>query len=183
MRIEELREPRKLTRAELGDISGVDARQIAAYELNAIWPGPEITLALPKPFGSNWANPLRPLWDSNHPESLHRGTISNPGSTPKGHELPQEAGSLRRHLRDFPQLRLSRLLSRRNTLRLYEQSRDWLRTDNSSGPLATACTGRLTTPLANRSTAEALLLGISFWMLRFSFLTRMGTVLGWRCLW
>lgn len=30
---------------------------------------------------------------------------------------------------------------------------------------------------------EALLLGISFWMLRFSFLTTTGSVFGWRCLW
>jgi transcriptional regulator with XRE-family HTH domain len=50
VRIEELRDARKLTRAELAELLGVDARQIAAYELDGMWPGPEIATALTKAF-------------------------------------------------------------------------------------------------------------------------------------
>jgi transcriptional regulator with XRE-family HTH domain len=49
-RIEELRDARKLTRAKLAELLGVDTRQIAAYELNGMWPGPEVALALTKAF-------------------------------------------------------------------------------------------------------------------------------------
>jgi transcriptional regulator with XRE-family HTH domain len=58
-RIEELREARKLTRAELAELLGVDTRQIAAYELNGMWPGPEMASALTKAFHVE----LRDLYD------------------------------------------------------------------------------------------------------------------------
>jgi transcriptional regulator with XRE-family HTH domain len=49
-RIEELRDARRLTRAGLAELLGVDARQIAAYELNGMWPGPEMAIALAEAF-------------------------------------------------------------------------------------------------------------------------------------
>jgi transcriptional regulator with XRE-family HTH domain len=58
-RIEELRDARKLTRIELAELLGVDARQIAAYELNGMWPGPETASALAKAFHIE----LRDLYD------------------------------------------------------------------------------------------------------------------------
>lgn len=58
-RIEELRDARKLTRAELAELLGIDARQIAAYELNGMWPGPEMASALTKAFHID----LRDLYD------------------------------------------------------------------------------------------------------------------------
>ena len=58
-RIEELRDARKLTRAELAELLSVDARQIAAYELNGMWPGPEMASALTKAFQIE----LRDLYD------------------------------------------------------------------------------------------------------------------------
>lgn len=58
-RIEELRDARKLTRLELAEFLGIDARQIAAYELNGMWPGPEMASALTKAFHIE----LRDLYD------------------------------------------------------------------------------------------------------------------------
>jgi len=58
-RIEELRDARKLTRLELAEMLNVDARQIAAYELNGMWPGPEMAAALTKAFQIE----LRDLYD------------------------------------------------------------------------------------------------------------------------
>jgi transcriptional regulator with XRE-family HTH domain len=58
-RIEELRDARKLTRAELAELLGVDTRQIAAYELNGMWPGPEVASALARAFHIE----LRDLYD------------------------------------------------------------------------------------------------------------------------
>jgi transcriptional regulator with XRE-family HTH domain len=58
-RIEELRDARRLTRAGLAEQLGVDARQIAAYELNGMWPGPEVALALTEAFHID----LRDLYD------------------------------------------------------------------------------------------------------------------------
>jgi ribosome-binding protein aMBF1 (putative translation factor) len=49
-RIGELRDARKLTRAELAELLGVDARQVASYELSGMWPRPEIASALTKAF-------------------------------------------------------------------------------------------------------------------------------------
>lgn len=51
VRIEELRNALKLTRAQLADILDVDARQIAAYELEGVWPSPEMASALKTAFG------------------------------------------------------------------------------------------------------------------------------------
>lgn len=51
VRIEELRNALKLTRAQLADILDVDVRQIAAYELEGVWPSPEMASALKAAFG------------------------------------------------------------------------------------------------------------------------------------
>ncbi len=58
-RIEELRDAHKLTRAELAELLSVDARQIAAYDLNEVWHGPEMASALTKAFHIE----LRDLYD------------------------------------------------------------------------------------------------------------------------
>lgn len=59
VRIEELRNALKLTRVQLAEILGVDTRQIAAYELDGMWPSPEIASALMKAFNIE----LRDLYD------------------------------------------------------------------------------------------------------------------------
>jgi transcriptional regulator with XRE-family HTH domain len=58
-RIGELRDARKLTRVELAELLGVDARQVASYELSGMWPRPEIASALTKAFQIE----LRDLYD------------------------------------------------------------------------------------------------------------------------
>ena len=50
VRIEELRNAVKLTRAQLAEILGVDTRLIAACELDGTWPNPEMASALMKAF-------------------------------------------------------------------------------------------------------------------------------------
>ena len=70
-RIEELRDARKLTRAELAELVGVDARQIAAYELNGMWPGPEAASALSKAFKIE----LRDLYDLTSTRIIPRLSI------------------------------------------------------------------------------------------------------------
>jgi transcriptional regulator with XRE-family HTH domain len=50
VRIEELRNALKLTRAQLAEVLGMDTRQIAAYELEGMWPSPEMASALMKAF-------------------------------------------------------------------------------------------------------------------------------------
>jgi transcriptional regulator with XRE-family HTH domain len=58
-RIEELLDARKLMRVELAELMGVDARQIAAYELSGMWPGPKMASALTEAFHIE----LRDLFD------------------------------------------------------------------------------------------------------------------------
>jgi transcriptional regulator with XRE-family HTH domain len=59
VRIEELRNALRLTRAQLAEVLGVDTRQVAAYELDGAWPGPEMASKLMKAFGID----LRDLYD------------------------------------------------------------------------------------------------------------------------
>ena len=59
VRTEELRIAVRLTRAQLAERLGVDTRQVAAYELEGIWPGPEAADALAKAFNIE----LRDLYD------------------------------------------------------------------------------------------------------------------------
>jgi transcriptional regulator with XRE-family HTH domain len=46
LRLEELRTWANLSRAELANITGIDPRQIADYELYEVWPEPENLAAL-----------------------------------------------------------------------------------------------------------------------------------------
>jgi len=59
VRIEELRIAARLTRAQLAEALGVDSRQVASYELEGGWPGPEMTQSLVKAFGIE----IRDLYD------------------------------------------------------------------------------------------------------------------------
>lgn len=59
VRIEELRIAARLTRAQLAELIGIDSRQVAAYELEGAWPGPEMTLSLVTAFGIE----VRDLYD------------------------------------------------------------------------------------------------------------------------
>ena len=51
LRIEELRTSLRLSREQLAERSGIDARQIANYELYGSWPEPEKLLKLTRGFG------------------------------------------------------------------------------------------------------------------------------------
>ena len=59
VRIEELRIAARLTRAQLAELIGIDSRQVAAYELEGGWPGPEMALSLVTAFGID----VRDLYD------------------------------------------------------------------------------------------------------------------------
>jgi transcriptional regulator with XRE-family HTH domain len=71
VRIEELRIALRLTRAQLAEILGVDARQVAAYELEGMWPSPEMASALMKAFGIE----LRDLYDLTSTRIIPRISI------------------------------------------------------------------------------------------------------------
>jgi transcriptional regulator with XRE-family HTH domain len=71
VRIEELRNALRLTRAQLAEMLGVDTRQIAAYELDGVWPGPEMAFELMKAFGIE----LRDLYDFTSTRVIPRISI------------------------------------------------------------------------------------------------------------
>jgi transcriptional regulator with XRE-family HTH domain len=71
VRIEELRNSLKLTRAQLAEILDVDVRQIAAYELEGVWPSPEMAFSLKKAFGVE----LHDLYDLTPTRTIPRVSI------------------------------------------------------------------------------------------------------------
>jgi transcriptional regulator with XRE-family HTH domain len=70
-RIEELRTALKMTRAQLAEVLGVDIRQVAAYELEGVWPSPEMASALKTAFKIE----LRDLYDLTSTRFIPRVSI------------------------------------------------------------------------------------------------------------
>lgn len=71
VRIEALRNALKLTRAQLAEILDVDAIQIAAYELEGVWPSAEMASALTAAFGIK----LHDLYDLTPTRMIPRASI------------------------------------------------------------------------------------------------------------